>query len=78
MDIPATENRCVNCHAPISGKTLQEDVREKGELENLKFELANIETNPAVLVEASSFFTSLCSKRMDIALFFLLVSSNNV
>jgi len=52
MDIPATEERCMNCHAPASGKTLQEDVREKGELEKLKFELGNIEALLAVLVEA--------------------------
>ncbi len=52
MDIPATEDRCTNCHAPASGKTLQEDVREKGELEKLKFELGNIETLLVVLVEA--------------------------
>jgi integrase len=52
MDIPATEDRCMNCHAPISGKTLQEDLREKGELESLKFDLRNIETLLAVLLEA--------------------------
>jgi integrase len=52
MDIPATEDRCMNCHAPASGRTLQEDVREKGELENLKSELGNIETLLTVLVEA--------------------------
>ncbi|MDF1540219.1 MAG: hypothetical protein P1Q69_15095 [Candidatus Thorarchaeota archaeon] len=52
MDIPVTEDRCMNSHAPVSGKTLQEDVREKGELESLKFELRNIETLLSVLVEA--------------------------
>ena len=52
MDIPTTEDRCMNCHAPASGKTLQEDVREKGELDSLKFELSNIETLLAVLIEA--------------------------
>jgi len=52
MDIPATEDRCMNCHAPASGKTLQEDLREKGELESLKLDLRNIETLLAVLLEA--------------------------
>ncbi len=52
MDIPAAEDRCMNCHAAASGKTLQEDVRETGELESLKSEMENIETLLAVLVEA--------------------------
>lgn len=51
-DIPTTEDKCMNCHAAAFGKTLHEDVREKGELENLKFELGNIETLLAVLVKA--------------------------
>ncbi|MDF1541041.1 MAG: hypothetical protein P1Q69_19245, partial [Candidatus Thorarchaeota archaeon] len=42
----------MNCHAPASGKTLHEDVREKGELESPKFELGNIETLLTVLVKA--------------------------
>ena len=50
MDIPATEDRCLNCHAPVSGKTLQEDVREKGELDSLKFELRNVELLLEILV----------------------------
>ncbi len=52
IDFPSTEDRCMNRHTAASGKTLQEDVREKGELEKLKFELGNIETLLAVLVEA--------------------------
>jgi integrase len=51
-DVPTTEDHCMNCHASASGRTLQEDVREKGELEKLKFDLANIETELAVLVKA--------------------------
>jgi len=52
MDIPATEDRCMDCNAPASGKTLQEDVREKGELDTLKFELKNIEVLLEVLLKA--------------------------
>lgn len=39
LDIPVTDDRCTNCHTPISEKTLQKGAKEKGELENLKFEL---------------------------------------
>ncbi|MBY8997613.1 MAG: hypothetical protein KGD60_07765, partial [Candidatus Thorarchaeota archaeon] len=54
IDIPDTEDRCLNCQAAVSGRTLQEDVREKGELENLKFQLGNVETLLTVLVQAIS------------------------
>ena len=52
MDIPDTEDRCLNCQAAVSGKTLQEDVREKGELEDLKFQFRNMETMLMVLIQA--------------------------
>lgn len=52
MDIPVTENRGMNCHSPCSGKLLQDDVREIGELEHLKFELNNVKTLLAVIFDA--------------------------
>jgi integrase len=67
MDIPATEDRCMNCHAPASGKTLQEDVREKGELDTLKFELKNIEVLLEVLLKALSDDPMLKSRISSLA-----------
>ncbi len=83
MDIPATEDRCMNCHAAASGRTLQEDVREKGELEKLKCELGNVETLLEVLVEALADDPKLGSRikklsKKGVEPFIELVSQANV